>query len=100
MKIYLKRLRGYQTIQIAKCSIFLSINLFGILAPGGVGCWVGMWSLGLPELGLDSRVGKRRVGKTHLIHFEILPGTPRRGGTLYSFFLFLVAILGVQTCLY
>lgn len=50
MKIYLRKLRDYQAIETVKCSIFLSINLFGISAPGGMGGWSGMWSLGPPEL--------------------------------------------------
>ena len=54
---------------------------------------VGPWEL---------RVGaeKRGVGKTPLIHFEIFPGTPTRWCRTPSSFLFLVAVLGTQTCLY
>lgn len=65
MKIYVRKLRGYQAVKTVKCSIFLSINLFGISAPGGMGGWSGMWSLGPPELrrlvpGSEEQRQKRR----------------------------------------
>ena len=54
---------------------------------------VGPWEL---RIGAE----KRGVGKTHLICFEIFPGTPRRWCRTPSSVLFLVAVLGTQTSLY